>query len=341
MIDLINNIITRIRRRSEKENGMTLVEVVVAFFIIAIISTVLIRGTITAVNTVRINKSKTEALAVANEKMEILKSLDYDSVLINYGEGSSGNEGWTDSYTHLDNDVFNINYYISWAYGEVGASKHIKVSVSGDELNVPVEVVTQLYPPAGEEATGGNIYPPAEDLVVQSDEIVEGSREVVLTWTAPDTERPIIRYNVYRDDILIASALTVYYSDTLPDSNMYTYHITVTYEGSIESVPSNSISTGTPFSYPEPVNFIITGYTYGDDSERVVQLAWEAPITELVLIGYAVYRDDVEVGTTTFDVLTFENLIGELNYTFYVTALYEGDEFGYNESGPSNVQTTE
>ena len=108
MITNINNIIRNIRRRAKAEKGMTIVEVVIAFFIIAIISTVLIRGTIAAVNTVRINKSKTEALAVANEKMEILKSLNFDDVLVNYGPESEGNEGWTDEIDELSDDIFNI-----------------------------------------------------------------------------------------------------------------------------------------------------------------------------------------------------------------------------------------
>lgn len=145
MTVMLNNLIRIIKKRVKRECGMTLVEVVVAFFIIAIVSTVLVRGTITAVNTVRVNKSKTEALAIANEKMEILKSLDFEDILI-----TEVNEDWTDSYSELSEDVFNVEYEVTWANDEVDGAKQIKISVSGDELNVPVEVVTQLYPAAGE-----------------------------------------------------------------------------------------------------------------------------------------------------------------------------------------------
>jgi hypothetical protein len=73
-----------------------------------------------------------------------------------------------------------------------------------------------------------------------------------------------------------------------------------------------------------------------------VHLAWEAPeTTELSLVGYVVYRDTIEEGTTTPDVLIFENIIGISNYTFYVSALYDDPSGIYNESGPSNMQTTE
>jgi type II secretory pathway pseudopilin PulG len=331
MINLINNLINRIRNRSRNEQGMTLVEVVVAFFIIAIISTVLVRGTITAVNTLRNNRSKTGALAVANEKMEILKSLDYGDVLL-----TEEDEGWTDSYADLSDDVFTVDYEVSWDNDEENGAKLIKVSVSGDELRVPIEVVTKFFPAAGEEATVGNIFPPPDNLEIQSDEGEGVNREVELVWIEPDTEKTILRYHVYRDDIQIGLALIGYFKDEPGDDNIYTYHVTAYYEDGMESVPSNSVSTGTPFPYPEPQNFIITEYTLGGPN-RTVHLAWEAPETELILVGYIIYRDFIEVGSTTPDILTFSNIIGQTNYTFYVTALYEED----NESGPSNMQTTE
>jgi len=331
MIQFFINLIEKAGNKGKKESGMTLVEVVVAFFIIAIISTILIRGTITAVNTLDTNRSKTEALAVANEKIEILKAFDFDDVLI-----TEGNEGWTDSYPELAEDAFTLDYNISWVFGEENGAKQVKVSVSGDRLRVPVDVITQFYPPVGEEATGGNIYPPPEDLIVQSDEGEGIDRLVVLAWTAPETERTILRYNVYRDNIQIGFALTGMYPDSPGDDNIYTYHVTAYYEGDVESVPSNSISTGTPYYYPEPQNLVITGYS-GGGPNRTVHLAWEAPETELIIVGYIIYRDDIEVGTTTPDILTFDNIIGATDYTFYVTTLYEED----NESGPSNMQTTE
>ena len=82
MLSIFNNLIAKTSKRLKEKNGMTLIEVVVAFLIIAIVSTVLVRGTITAVNTMRINKSKTEALAIANEKIEIIKAIDYSEIII-------------------------------------------------------------------------------------------------------------------------------------------------------------------------------------------------------------------------------------------------------------------
>ena len=143
---------------------MTLVEVVIAFFIIAIISTVMARGTITAVNTLRINKAKTEAIAIANEKIELLKSINYADIPL-IEETEENFESLFSSFPELDLPAgdFNVDYEVSWANSEENGCKQVKVSIYGTNLNAPIEVVTQLYPPAGEEATGGNVFPPPEE----------------------------------------------------------------------------------------------------------------------------------------------------------------------------------
>jgi len=329
MIGIINSLFERIRRRSKTECGMTLIEVIIAFFLIAVISTVLIRGTITAVNTVRINKSKTQALAIANEKIEILRSLDYQDILI-----TDIDEEWILEYPVLSEDVYNVVYNVTWVNNDENGYKQLKVSVSGEYLDIPIEVVTQIHPPVGEEGTLGNIYPPPEDLDIESDEGAGALREIDLGWIAPVTERTILRYNVYRDGSILGITLTEYYPDSPGDDNTYSYTVTALYEGDIESVHSNSITTGAPSLYPPPQNFVIAGYSL-EGPDRIVHLLWEAPDTELVIVEYIIYRADIIIGSTPE--LIFENIIGEVNYTFYITAIY-GDG---NESGPSNIQATQ
>jgi hypothetical protein len=346
MINIINNIINKIRNRLEKNQGMTIVEVVIAFFIIAIISTVLVRGTITAVNTMRVNRAKTEAIAIANEKIEIMKSIDYLDIPI-----MSGTEEEYDdliaAFPALDIPTgdFSVEYEVVWANGEVNGCKQLKVALFGDDLNVPIEVVTQFYPPAGEEATGGNVFPPPEELVILSDTGTGENRVVSLQWLKPVTDKTIYRYLLYRDnqDPIIVSWTTdiINYNDSPLDDLQHSYYVTAIYESDIESVASNTVSTGTPAPYPPPQNLVIN-IIPGDDDSRTVFLTWEAPVTEFILINYKVYREDytgliTEVGITDPEILEYDEIIGIENYIYYVTAIYEGE----NESDPSNTQTTE
>ncbi|MES0341318.1 MAG: type II secretion system protein [Candidatus Humimicrobiaceae bacterium] len=329
MIKILNNFIRKVSNKLKVKDGMTLVEVVIAFLVIAIVSTVLVRGTITGVNTLRINKSKTEALAIANEKIEILKAIDYSEIEITEDE-KYDDGGWISGYPELDEGEFDVIYDVSWVQGNVDSYKQLKVTVFGGYMSVPVGVVTQMYPPVGEEATGGNIYPPPDDLIILSDEGDGESREIILNWVAPDTDKNIIKYNIYKDGELLDSSVILYYSDYPGDDNTYTYHVKTVYEGVIESVKSNSVTTGTPFVYPPPENFVVTGYSGGMGEDRTVHLAWSAPVTELIIIEYQIYRDGEYIGSTTD--LTYENVIGSNNYTFYVKILYENDIL----SEPSN-----
>ena len=62
--------------------GFTLVALIIAIFIIALLTVGLIRGTMVALNTARATKEKTIAVAIANEKIEILNDeLLYSCIL--------------------------------------------------------------------------------------------------------------------------------------------------------------------------------------------------------------------------------------------------------------------
>jgi len=339
MIGIFNNLVIKTSRRLKEKDGMTLVEVVIAFLIIAIVSTVLVRGTITAVNTMRINKSKTEALAIANEKIEIIKSIDYSEVIITADDDEVN--PWIVGYQpelSEDEDGYDISYNITWVSGDSEGYKQLKVSVSGGYMNVPIDVVTQLYPPAGEEATIVNIYPPPGNLKLDSDN--GEPREVRISWDAPDTDKNILQYYIYRDNEFpdinpkLSSPSFTYFYDSPGDDSEYTYYVTALYEGDTESVKSNSITTGTPFIYPVPVNLTIE--VSGGGPNRTAYLAWEAPETELIITEFQIFREDLELPIGNTQELTFDYIIEDENYTFYVKILYEND----NLSGPSDLVTS-
>jgi len=64
----------------KQEEGFSLVEVIISMVIISIITLVLVNGTMTAVNVLKINRAKTLSMAVASEKLELIKCLDYDDI---------------------------------------------------------------------------------------------------------------------------------------------------------------------------------------------------------------------------------------------------------------------
>ena len=226
-------------KRSKKfigEDGFTLVEVMIAIVIIGIITAVLLQGTLVAVNTLRVNKAKTKAIAVANEKIELVRAMDYTDVDI-----TSLNPNWLAENPRLLKDGYNVAIDVSWVYGEIDGYKQLAVTVFKEPMNMSVEVVTQLYPGGAVESISA--YPPPLNLSVGYDIVEGGNREIQLVWTAPDTGYTIDKYIIYRDSEYIGDALTEMYIDHPGSSPTFIFYVTVLYGDGTESVISNELAT--------------------------------------------------------------------------------------------------
>ncbi len=226
-------------KRSKKfigEDGFTLVEVMIAIVIIGIITAVLLQGTLVAVNTLRVNKAKTKAIAVANEKIELVRAMDYTDVDI-----TSLNPNWLAENPRLLKDGYNVAIDVSWVYGEIDGYKQLAVTVFKEPMNMSVEVVTQLYPGGAVESISA--YPPPLNLSVGYDIVEGGNREIQLVWTAPDTGYTIDKYIIYRDSEYIGDALTEMYIDHPGSSPTFIFYVTVLYGDGTESVISNELTT--------------------------------------------------------------------------------------------------
>lgn len=311
----------------KNQEGLTLVEVVIALLVISIITLVLVRGTILSADAIKINREKTMAQAIASEKLDIIRAMNYED--IEYTD-QGGNPGWGLDNPALIEDGYDISYEITRVYVGDSSYKQVKINIFKEPMKVPLSVITQIYP-LGEQEEGFSDYLPPENLNIESDRIVGGAREIKLVWEAPDTELEINNYKIYRDGALIGSASTELFIHSTGNNNtVYNFYVTVLYSDGIESIPGNTVTTET---YSPPQNLSISGYS-GSGSSRTVNLAWDAPDTQLVVNQYIIYRTGVEVGRTTNRI--FSNIIGNNDYTFNVRAVYVGGII----SDPGNGVTT-
>jgi len=107
------------------------------------------------------------------------------------------------------------------------------------------------------------VLPTPENLVANPQ-----NPNVTLTWTAPEENRELLEYVIYRDEIEIGSTISLFYIDLNLSAGIYEYYVTALYSGDFQSEPSNIVSvelTGTggiiiPNStefkgiYPNPFN---------------------------------------------------------------------------------------
>jgi prepilin-type N-terminal cleavage/methylation domain-containing protein len=328
MIKRFYNLIYKKYTKYRSCSGFTLVEVLIAMFLIALMAVGLIQGTTVAINALERNKEKTKAIAVANEKIELLKAMGYEEIGL-----TSENPGWEITFPELSEVGYSIYYYSAWVDDEENSYKQVMVSVINSDMSVPVEVVTRIYPSLGSAPEAEPGFPAPRDLVIDYDSGHGANREIGLSWTAPDTERVIDRYNVYRDGEFLGFALTEIYIDGPGDDNEYIYYVTTLYDDGTESDPSNSVTATTGPFYAPPQN-LIDSYI-GSGSSREVLLSWSTPDTPYTVIEYRIYRNGSFIGSTADEF--YQDLIGTGNFTYYVTIYYEGG----NESDPSNSVVTQ
>ena len=136
---MINNL-RNTKKIIKSDEGFTLIEILIAVFMVSILSVIVIQSVRMALNTSEVNKTKTIAIAIANEKIEKIRAMDYKDIGI-----IDGDPGGTIESEVVTDDGFTIKYKISWVDKDK-SYKQVEVSVTKEPMNSTVEVITQISP---------------------------------------------------------------------------------------------------------------------------------------------------------------------------------------------------
>ncbi len=227
----------------KKEKGMTLVEIVIAFLILSLVSLAMVQSVMIAIRATEINKSKTEAIALANMELEEIRLRDYDEVGI-IGASGSNPEGSLESESVVDyhGTDYTVRRTVTWVEGEY-SYKQIEISAVNDKMPEEISIVTQLYPEFGEGGPPLAPYPPVRNLTISGFWLLFWFIE--LNWDEPETETIVDYYEIYRDGSQIDTTNLTRYSDSFFDwrHRDHTYYVIVVYADGYKSDPSDEVST--------------------------------------------------------------------------------------------------
>lgn len=228
------------------QEGLTLVEVVIAFLVLVIVSLIMVQGVMIATRAAEINRSKTEAMAIANNEIEEIRLRSYSEIGI---EGASAGEPAGNIEAESVINGYTVKRSVTWVEGEY-SYKQVEVSAINDKMNDEVTVVTQVYPSFGEGGPPSLPYPPPVNLIIEYDFTVIILRSIGLNWEKPDTETPINTYRIYRKKgsgsyQYRGSSNITRYVDTFLEFGVgkYTYYVIAVYTDGTESEPSNEAAT--------------------------------------------------------------------------------------------------
>jgi hypothetical protein len=151
-----------------------------------------------------------------------------------------------------------------------------------------------------------------------------GGIPIVVSWNAPNSDRPITDYKVYRDGSLLTtvSAPTLTYSDSnvIPNTT-YAYTISA-----VSAVGEGAQSGSTNGQSGVPPAQITTFTATPVDSSRI-KLDWAAPNDNgYPITSYKIYQGGNHVGTTAGLTYTDTGLQNNTIYSYTVTAVNIGGE---------------
>jgi len=155
--------------------------------------------------------------------------------------------------------------------------------------------------------------------------------EIDLAWSPPDHPKGLGHYNVYRDNVLVATVpvgTTIFKDTRLQPATKYHYYVTgVDLIGS-EGPASNKVDATTLTDVPGPPKNLAAQAA----SSSEIDLTWDAPTSGAGAAHYEVYRDGSDIGATTSTSYADEGLSPSTTHSYVVTAVSSAGK----ESSPSN-----
>ena len=155
-----------------------------------------------------------------------------------------------------------------------------------------------------------------------------------LTWTASTDNVGVTGYDVIRGSTIIATVTTTNYQVIgLTPSTAYTFTIKAKDLAGNISAASNSVNITT-------LNFVDTeaptapsGLSASNITQTSANLSWNSSTDNVVVTGYKVYRNTVNIGTYPSNSAIISGLSPSTLYSFYVTSI----DAANNESNSSNT----
>ncbi|PWU18888.1 MAG: hypothetical protein C5B49_06500 [Bdellovibrio sp.] len=260
--------------------------------------------------------------------------------------GNSALVGWTTN----EPATSQVEYGTTTSYGNLTpinstlVTSH-KVLLSGLKAKTTYYYRVRAKDAAGNEAISGrnsfattavvDTTPPSVPTNLSSSNI--GVSSVTLSWSASTDNVAVTGYKIYRNGTQIATTASTSYQDGgLLAQTTYTYAVNAYDAAGNNSALSNSINVLTlpPDTIPPSIP---TGLTATALSPTQAQLSWSPSTDNVGVTGYFVFRNGVQVATTTS---TSYNDVGLSAATTYTYAVSAGDAAGNISAQSTAVQVS-
>lgn len=146
--------------------------------------------------------------------------------------------------------------------------------------------------------------------------------DISLVWDASTDNVGVVSYRVYRNDSFLASASgPSYQDDSVQPNTTYTYYVIALDAAGNQSGASNLLTTNTPVVISDetaptaPSNLQSSGITSSQ-----LTISWTASSDNVGVAGYRIFRNNVQIASTSGTSFTDGGLNGSTTYQYVVQA---------------------
>jgi chitodextrinase len=166
--------------------------------------------------------------------------------------------------------------------------------------------------------------------------------QINLTWNASMDNVSVAGYQVFRNGLQIATTTVTNFSNTgLATSTTYTYYVTA-FDGSGNfSGQSATVSATTLLSVPPPDTIppsVPTNLSASNITSSGATISWTASTDNIAVTGYQVFRNGLQIATTTQVSYNDSGLSPATTYSYTVTAFDAANNISA-QSGALSVTT--
>jgi chitodextrinase len=160
---------------------------------------------------------------------------------------------------------------------------------------------------------------------------------VLVTWTASTDDVAVSGYDIYRDNVVVATvgASTLQYNDTVAAGSTHTYTVDAFDVSNNHSATATPITVTTPAADTVPPS-VPTAVAAVAVSSKQVSVSWGASTDNVAVAGYDVYRNGVILSTVSASTLSINDgsVSAGSDYTYAVDAF---DAAGNHSAASSPV----
>ncbi len=181
----------------------------------------------------------------------------------------------------------------------------------------------------------GDTTPPSAPASLTGSAI--SATQVNLSWSASTDNVGVTGYRIYRGATQIGTSTATSYIDTTVSAGQtYSYTVRAVDAAGNLSNTSNTANVTTPSAPDTTPPTAPTNLTANAPDSTRVNLAWNASTDNVAVTGYRVFRNSVQIITTTLTSYTDTSVSSGQTYSYYVTAY----DVAGNTSAASNTAST-